>query len=74
MSSVDKWAIDEDKERSRKYRRVTFDHDLWAKHRSTSRYWRHVQSMPRSRVVKALAAPMVGNGFEPPCVPGCRGT
>jgi hypothetical protein len=38
----------------------TFDHELWAKHRSTSRYWRHISSMTRSRVVKALAVPMVG--------------
>jgi hypothetical protein len=38
----------------------TFDHELWAKHRSTGRYWRHIQSMTRSRVVKALAIPLVG--------------
>jgi hypothetical protein len=42
----------------------TFDHAAWANHRSTSRYWRHISSMTRSRVVKALAVPMVSRGAD----------
>lgn len=58
LCSMDKHDYDPEKEKSRVFRRVTFDHELWAKHRSTSRYWRHISSMTRSRVVKALAVPM----------------
>lgn len=37
--------FDPEKEESLKYKRVVFDFDLWAKHRSSSRYSRHIFTM-----------------------------
>lgn len=37
--------FDPEKEESLKYKRVVFDFDLWAKHRSSSRFTRHVLTM-----------------------------
>eukprot|EP00891_Asterochloris_glomerata_P000068 jgi/Astpho2/68/Aster-04543 len=49
---------DADKEESRKYRRNVFDAAQWANHRSTSRYARHLLSMPESRIVSSLGSPI----------------
>eukprot|EP00878_Enallax_costatus_P036382 GHUV01040848.1.p1 GENE.GHUV01040848.1~~GHUV01040848.1.p1 ORF type:complete len:202 (+),score=2.55 GHUV01040848.1:166-771(+) len=55
-----KLGRDAAKECSRKFRRTTFDHDQWAQHRSTGRYWRHLKSgLLSSRIVRGLAAPLI---------------
>jgi hypothetical protein len=36
-----------------------FDHDKWARHRCTNRYWRHLKTgLLTSRIVKGLAGPL----------------
>ncbi|KAF8069493.1 hypothetical protein HT031_001609 [Scenedesmus sp. PABB004] len=45
---------DVEKEKARRYRRTTFDHEQWAAHRSTWRYWRHARGMLGSRIVRGL--------------------
>ena len=45
------------KEGARPYRRVRFDNERWKRHRSIGRYWRHIATMPSSRVVRGLLAP-----------------
>lgn len=51
-------AVD-DKELSRRYRRTWFGHDDWRAHRSTSRYVRHLTSLPGSRIVRSLGPPLL---------------
>lgn len=36
-----------------------FDHDQWASHRSTSRYFRHARGLFTSRIVRGLASPLL---------------
>jgi hypothetical protein len=36
-----------------------FDHDQWASHRSTSRYFRHAKGLFTSRIVRGLWSPLV---------------
>lgn len=43
------------KEDSRKYRRNVFGADEWKRHRSTSRYVRHISTMPSSSNIKGQA-------------------
>ncbi|WIA10104.1 hypothetical protein OEZ85_010311 [Tetradesmus obliquus] len=50
---------DEEKEDARKFRRTVFDHDQWASHRSTSRYFRHARGLFTSRIVRGLASPLL---------------
>lgn len=50
--------VDTEKEESRKYRRNVFDAAQWANHRSTSRYSRHLLTMPQSRIVSSLGSPI----------------
>lgn len=35
-----------------------FDFELWKRHRSSSRYWRHITGLFESRIVSNLAAPL----------------
>lgn len=49
---------DADKELSRKYRQTVFTHEDWFKHRSTSRYKRHIAGLLESRIVRGLAFPL----------------
>lgn len=51
-------VYDEGKEISRTYRRVVFDFDYWANHRSTSRYFFHMVTLPNSRIIRNLSAPI----------------
>lgn len=52
-------VYDEGKEISRTYRRVVFDFDYWANHRSTSRYFFHIITLPNSRIIRNLSAPIL---------------
>ncbi|KAK9838098.1 hypothetical protein WJX81_001298 [Elliptochloris bilobata] len=47
------------KEESRKYRRTVFDFGDWARHRSTTRYLRHIKDLMQSRIVRGLAQPLL---------------
>lgn len=51
-------VYDEAKEISRTYRRVVFDFDYWANHRSTSRYFFHMVTLPNSRIIRSLGVPI----------------
>lgn len=51
-------VYDKDKEISRTYRRSVYDFDYWANHRSTSRHWNHIASMPSSRIIRSLFPPV----------------
>lgn len=51
-------VYDEAKEISRTYRRVVFDFDYWANHRSTSRYFFHMVTLPNSRIIRSLGFPI----------------
>lgn len=50
---------DDFKESSRQFLRTVFDFDRWEKHRSTSRYLRHIKGLPESRLVRGLAPPLL---------------
>ncbi|PSC69999.1 low-CO2 inducible [Micractinium conductrix] len=49
---------DDLKEANRKQMRTVFDFELWRKHRSSARYWRHITGIFESRIVSGLAAPL----------------
>ncbi|KAL4435491.1 hypothetical protein ABPG77_006253 [Micractinium sp. CCAP 211/92] len=53
-----KLSGDDLKEANRKAMRTVFDFDLWKRHRSSSRYWRHITGIFESRTVSGLAAPL----------------
>jgi hypothetical protein len=53
---------DQDKEASRKFRRNVFSPDDWVKHRSSSRYWRHISTMVSSGNVASLLGPTMAVG------------
>lgn len=46
--------FESDKEESRRLRRTVFSSSDWKKHRSSSRYFRELINMPRSRVLRGL--------------------
>jgi predicted membrane chloride channel (bestrophin family) len=52
------WMTDEWKEADRKNLRTVFDFDAWKRHRSSSRYWRHLGHLPNSRILKWVAGPL----------------
>ncbi|KAI7836516.1 hypothetical protein COHA_009617 [Chlorella ohadii] len=52
------WLTDEWKEADRKNLRTVFDFDAWKRHRSSSRYWRHLSHLPSSRILKWVAGPL----------------
>lgn len=53
-----KLSGDDLKEANRKKMRTVFDFELWKRHRSSSRYWRHMTGIFESRIVAGLAAPL----------------
>lgn len=53
-----KLVHDEFKEHGRQARRVAFDFEYWANHRSTWRYWYNIRSMVWSRTIRALLVPL----------------
>ncbi|PRW33726.1 UPF0187 chloroplastic [Chlorella sorokiniana] len=53
-----KLSGDDLKEANRKHMRSVFDFDLWKKHRSSSRYLRHIVGLGESRIVSGLMAPL----------------
>jgi hypothetical protein len=61
-------VYDEAKEISRTYRRSVYDFDYWANHRSTARYLFHIMSMPGSRIIRSLGAPLAWCARLPPTI------
>lgn len=55
-------TMDAAREQALKECRVDFTYEKWAKHRSTSRYARHVLTIPVSNVVRGLVVPLVTVG------------
>ncbi len=53
---------DQDKEAARRFRRNVFSPDDWVRHRSSSRYWRHVKDMATSANVASLLRPTLAVG------------
>lgn len=49
---------DDFKEQDRKQLRVVFDFERWQRHRSASRYLRHMVGLPTSRSLKWMGAPL----------------
>lgn len=49
----------EEKEDSRRFRRVVYSFERWAKHRSTKRYLENMLSIPSSRIISSLSTPVV---------------
>lgn len=49
------YKFEDDKEKSRKFRRTVFDKNDWKKHRSVKRYFKELMSMPRSFILRGLA-------------------
>lgn len=47
------------KELDRRYRRTVYQFPEWKKHRETSRYWRNMQTITGSRIIRSLAPPML---------------
>jgi hypothetical protein len=58
MRSRELLVYDAAKEKSRTYRRSVYDFDYWANHRSTTRYFFHIVSLPNSRIIRSLGAPI----------------
>jgi ion channel-forming bestrophin family protein len=58
MRRRDQLVYDEEKEISRTFRRSVFDFDYWANHRSTSRYFFHMVTLPNSRIIRSLGTPI----------------
>ena len=58
MRKRDQLVYDEEKEISRSFRRSVFDFDYWANHRSTSRYFFHMVTLPNSRIIRSLGTPI----------------
>ncbi|PSC67432.1 UPF0187 chloroplastic [Micractinium conductrix] len=56
---VKELVADDFKEQDRKKLRVVFDFDRWQRHRSSSRYLRHMTGLFTSRTLKWMGAPLV---------------
>lgn len=54
----DSTEADKEKEDAMEYRRQVFDHEDWARHRSSARHGRHLLSIASSRVIMALGPPV----------------
>ncbi|KAI7843435.1 hypothetical protein COHA_002913 [Chlorella ohadii] len=58
LPSVDELVADDFKESERRKLRTVFDFDLWKRHRSSSRYSRHMFGLLESRTVRWIGAPL----------------